>query len=180
MQSYNTTSNSKSGPIGEIVQLVHSCRRQQVQLGDHVRELIVTLTEATNRMREWGGREAKGLDVLDVGPGQLPRQMAFFAVHNRVTGIDLDVIPSGWGPMPYLSMLRRNGPMRVVKTVGRKLLGFDRRFNREMARQLGLERLPGYRLMQRDATRSGLPEGTFDLVYSFDTFEHLPDPAAAL
>ena len=45
-----------------------------------------------------GGREHTGLDVLVVGCGQTPRELVGFGARNRVTGIDLDVVPSGVAP----------------------------------------------------------------------------------
>jgi SAM-dependent methyltransferase len=49
-----------------------------------------------------------------------------------------------------------------------------------MARQLGPRELPPFRVLQMDATRMRFPDGSFDFVYSFDTFEHISDPGAAL
>jgi SAM-dependent methyltransferase len=39
-------------------------------------------------------------------------------------------------------------------------------------------RAAGVRVIEMDATRLAFPDATFDLVYSFNVFEHLPDPAA--
>jgi len=75
-------------------------------------------------------------------------------------------------------MLRTNGLKRVVKTVARKGMGFDRSLRQELARQLGVPRLPALRVEQMDATAMTFPEGSFDFVYSFDVFEHFPDAEA--
>jgi SAM-dependent methyltransferase len=122
-----------------------------------------------------------GLDLLEIGVGQLPRQMGYFAGRgNRVVGIDLDVIPRGLALGAYVSLAQTNGVKRLVKTLGRKALGFDRAFFREMARQLGIPRLPPLDVRQMDATAMTFAPGSFDLVYSFDVFEHLPEPAKVM
>ena len=126
-----------------------------------------------------GGREHRGLDVLVVGCGQTPRELVGFGARNRVTGIDLDVVPSGFAPGAYLQLLRENGPVRVAKTLGRKALGIDRKFNAEMRRQLGTT-VSSPTVLQMDAAKMTFPDASFDLVYSYSVFEHLPDPAAVL
>src|SRR5262245_44046478 len=71
-------------------------------------------------------RDVRDLDVLVVGHGPQLVEARYFGRNNRVTGIDLDVVPVGFDLRAYASMLQRNGVGRVVKTVGRKLLGIDR------------------------------------------------------
>lgn len=44
-------------------------------------------------------------------------------------------------PGPYLRMLRQNGIGRFLKTVGRKMLGVDRRHARAWQRELGVKQL---------------------------------------
>ena len=95
-----------------------------------------------------------------------------------MTAIDLDVIPTG--VQSYFQLLRQNGAKRLIKTLGRKLIGHDRGFREELRRQLRVNTLPGATLLQMDATKMSFPDGLFDFAYSFDTFEHFPDPAAVL
>lgn len=127
-----------------------------------------------------GGRQLRGLDVLVVGCGQTPRELIGFGATNRVTGIDLDVIPNGFDPKTYLQLLKQNGPARVAKTIGRKALGVDRAYRAEMLKQLGLPSLSAPTIRQMDASQMSLPEASFDFVYSFSVFEHLPDPVAVI
>jgi SAM-dependent methyltransferase len=126
------------------------------------------------------GLELRDLDILEIGPGQFQGQMSYLAVHNRVVGIDLDVIVQGFKPRAYLNMIRNNGLRRTAKTVARKLLGVDRKFGCELTRQLDIRRLPRPAVIQMDATKMLFPDQSFDFVYARSVFHHLPDPAAAL
>ncbi len=127
-----------------------------------------------------GGSEHRGLDVLVVGCGQTPREVLGFGARNRVTGIDLDVVPTGIDPISYLRLLRQNGAVRVAKTLGRKALGIDRRFAAEMQRQIGAPSASSPVIRQMNAEAMSFADESFDLVYSYSVFEHLPDPAAVL
>jgi SAM-dependent methyltransferase len=82
--------------------------------------------------------------------------------------------------LDYVRLLKTNGPKRLVKTVARKMTGYDWLFDRELARQLQVRKMPRPCVLQMDASRMDFPDGSFDLVYSFNVFEHLPDPAAVL
>jgi SAM-dependent methyltransferase len=126
------------------------------------------------------GRKLIGLDVLDVGPGQFPYQMIYFAQRNRVVGIDLDVVVQSFNPVRYFQMLRQNGARRTVKTLGRKLVGIDRRYASEMMRQLKMHSFPKLVIHQMDACKMTFSDESFDLVHSRTVFQHLPDPAAGL
>lgn len=127
------------------------------------------------------GSGLAGKRVLIVGPGQTLREWwAFSSLGAEVTGIDLDVVPLGFDLPAYLQLLRTNGPVRFAKTVGRKLLGIDRRFERGLARELGVARLRPGRLLAADATRLPFPAASFDVAFSFSVFEHLPAPEAVM
>lgn len=119
-------------------------------------------------------------DVLIVGAGQTLREAVAFGATNRVIGIDLDVMPQGWRPGQYYRLLRTNGAMRAAKTIGRKLLGIDRTFHRELRKKMALTGKPDLVLRQMDATSMTFPSDNFDFVYSFSVFEHLDNPRAAL
>jgi SAM-dependent methyltransferase len=138
------------------------------------------LTRSRSMVRAHLGRPFERLDVLVVGAGQTRREVIAFSLHNRVTAIDLDVIPVGWAPAQYLRLLKTNGPTRTVKTVGRKMLGVDRRFNAQLLRALGTTSPPGANYHQMNATAMSFPDRSFDLVFSFSVFEHLSDPDTAL
>ena len=126
------------------------------------------------------GCEVSGREILEIGPGQLFPQMIYFGRSNEVTGIDLDVLAQGFSPADFWRMWRQNGSFRVAKTVARKAFGYDWRYRRELARQLGLTRVPRVRCFQMDAAEMAFDDETFDAVMSFSVFEHLPDPGRVL
>jgi len=95
-----------------------------------------------------------------------------------VVGIDLDVIPTTWDVPGYVSMARRNGVRRVIKTIGRRMLGGDSTYLNEFRRQMGIPAIPKTRVLWMDASKMSFPEGSIDFIYSFSVFEHIPDPAA--
>jgi SAM-dependent methyltransferase len=166
--------------LHEVGVLWQRTRRASAIMPDEIRDLLAELHEAERLIEATTGMRVVGKDVLEVGPGQLPRQLAYFALRNNVVGIDLDVIPTGFDLPGYFKLWQSNGARRLIKTVGRKLLGFDATFSRELKRQLGVKRLPPPRTRAMDATKMDFPDASFDFAYSFSVFEHLPDPAAVL
>lgn len=145
-----------------------------------VASVVRTLEELEELLRSRFGVIVRGLDVLDIGPGQFLLQMIYFARNNRVVGIDLDVIARGLHPFAYLEMFRVNGTRRTVKTIVRKMIGIDRHLRKEMKRRLNLNVLPKLDVRQMDACRMSFPDKSFDLVHSRSVFHHLPDPDAAI
>jgi len=69
----------------------------------------------------------------------------------------------------------------VTKTLGRKLLGIDARYARELRRQMGTRRSsPHVRVLQMDATALDFADASFDFAYSLTAFQYVADPARAL
>ncbi len=128
------------------------------------------------------GVELRNLRMLDIGPGQYLAQMTYFAaLGNDVLGADSDVIVQGFDPRGYLRMFRSNGARRAVKTLARKALRFDVRFDVALRRELGIAgRRPRLSVLQMDATRIELGGESFDFVYSISVLQHVPDPGAAV
>jgi SAM-dependent methyltransferase len=178
IRSYTSLNETGAGSLRESFQLLRKSLQSSKNMADEVAHVLAVCRDAEALVIQQTDRPIANLDVLELGPGQLPRQTAYFALKNRVTAIDLDVIPRSLGS--YLQLLRQNGPKRLLKTLGRKLLGHDRRFRSELRRQLHINALPRATLLQMDATKMSFPVGSFDFAYSFDTFEHFPDPAAVL
>jgi SAM-dependent methyltransferase len=125
------------------------------------------------------GVKIEGLTVLDVGCGQQFKLAQYFSyLGNDVTGIDYNVIPVDL--KSYLSLLRTNGPLRIVKTLGRKALGFDARFKRDLQRAFPARKPRPIRALQMDAESMSLPDDSFDFIYSRSVFEHLEHPDRVL
>ena len=178
IRSYTSLQGPQSGRLRETIQLLRKSLQANRHMPEDVAHVLKVCRDAEALVVAQTGRPIENLDALELGPGQLPRQTAYFAQRNRVTAIDLDVIPTSFSS--YFQLWRQNGFKRLAKTLGRKLLGHDRRFYAELRRQLNLEKLPSATLLRMDATKTTFPDATFDFAYSFDTFEHFPDPAAVL
>lgn len=144
-----------------------------------VRQTMADLEELAAMLQARYDLTLRDLDILDIGTGQQQLQSVWFARHNRVVGIDLDVVPKGWSPRPYLRMWRANGANRVLKTLARKALGLDRKYHRALSRELGrtAEDLP---VLQMDVTAMALPSDSFDFVYCATVLQCVPDVDVAL
>lgn len=174
--SYTSGKTSALSFLREASSLYQRYRRASEQ----ARETIADIRRREAVINETLGLELRGLDILEIGPGQFQAQMRYMAVNNRVIGIDLDVMAQSVSPLAYVRMLRTNGLRRAAKTLGRKLLGVDRRFSSELRRQIGVQRLPKPKVIQMNACQMSFPDELFDFVYTRSVFHHLPDPGAAL
>lgn len=179
---YKSTSSSCGG-VGfftEFRDLLHANRVMMRRLASDVSDTIDYCRQAEVLLQASMKRPIQGCRALEIGPGQWFSQILYFAQKCAVEAIDLDVLPLGFDPSGYWRMYRDNGMRRVVKTLGRKLLGVDRKYFEEYRRQLGVQRLPSMSVTRMDATKTTFAPATFDFVYSFNVFEHIPDPAAVL
>lgn len=129
-------------------------------------------------MRELTGVELTGCKVLDIGPGQLLRHMRCLAVSNEVLGIDMDIIPQRL--TDYARLLVYSPPTRVLKTLGRKLIGKDARFRKALYRELGGREASSLPVLRMSASNMQFEDDRFDFVCSYSVFEHIDSPAAAL
>lgn len=169
--------DSHLGLVGRAREVVALLTGSQADVEAVARGTVADV-RAMGRRLDGEGLSLGGLEALDVGPGQLLRHMRCLSRSNRVTGIDTDLILQGLRDYPAL--LATAPPMRSAKTLGRRLLGRDRRFEAALARLAG-GRAPGRLPLRRmDAAHMAFEDGHFDLVYSFSALEHVPDPAGAL
>ena len=140
-----------------------------------------TVAEYDAYVRRFIGRTITGCRVLEIGFGQRPyRLYALHALGVDVVGCDLD--HPVLGPSDVPAVWRNNGAERALKSTVRYLL-FDLAEERHLNRYLsGLGarpfRVPRERLVRADAADPAFWRsypGTYDLIYSEDVFEHIPE-----
>lgn len=171
------------GPLArlrEATQLLRKTRQSWAKVDTEVKRVIEQCRIAEAIAIEKSGRPLEGLAALEIGVGQLPRQVAYFARKNDVTAIDIELAPCGFDPAGYWRLARTSGASRALKTMARQMTGFDARYRRAICRELGIDHLPPFKLLQMNAEALTFADAPFDFVYSFDVFEHLPNPAAVL
>jgi SAM-dependent methyltransferase len=174
-------SAQRTSTLGRLRELKNLYFRNARGIPEKIRYLKQRLTEVEGQLEAALGQTVRGLNMLEIGPGQHQPQQAYFTARgNHVMAVDLDVIPHSLTLDACAAMLRRNGAIRTLKTVGRKVLGLDAQFQRELERQLGVHRLAPMPVLQMDASALEFEPDRYDVVYSFSAFEHFSDPGAAL
>jgi hypothetical protein len=176
--SYSSRPVGFSNRVREVQQLYRMWQQGSVERANATLEAV---RQCERHIEERFGLRLEGLELLDIGPGQQLKHLRVLSVKNeKVVGIDMDVIPQGFHPRDYLELLRHSPALRTVKTVARKLMGWDGLFEKTLARGLAVRdfrRLPVYRM---DATRMTFPDASFDVVCSWSAFEHIQRPRDAL
>ncbi len=139
-----------------------------------VRSMLATMQGVKDRLESILGEPLKGKHMLEIGPGQGIHQARFFAIDNHVVAIDLDlVVTDSLGA--WIRLWRRNGVVRFGKTLGRKLLGVDRRFERAYFNALPQASRSKVTFHQADATKTMFADSSFDVTLSVSVLEHIPD-----
>src|SRR5260370_3548679 len=177
MRSYSSESGGFIGFLREAASLY---RLHSKDISERVRIRIEDARRVEGCVREKFGIELRGLDLLEIGPGQFLMQLTYFSIRNRVVGVDRDVVVRGFKPLGFAAMLKSNGARRTLKTIGRKLMGIDREYASQVLRQLNLKRLPGLTVFPMDCREMSFPRNSFDFVYCRSVLHSLPDAASAL
>lgn len=154
-------------------------RNHRNRAGDDadVRGYLADVEEYDRLLREHGGRELRGAEVLEIGFGTRAARMAILsAAGARAVGVDVEVPLLRPDPATLAAIARANGVERLAKSVARYAL-FDRAAKRRL-RAAVAARYPGAapsygRLEVCDAADLSLPAGSLDLVVSEDVFEHM-------
>jgi glycosyltransferase involved in cell wall biosynthesis/SAM-dependent methyltransferase len=168
-------SDRQLGMLGRTRELCALWQSKRQDVPGQAREMLAEMEDSQSEIERVLGGSLRNKDVLVIGPGQQLVEMSFFARHNRVTGIDLDVIPQHPSVREYLRMFRNNGSIRTLKTIGRKAMGYDRALRREVGRSgLTVDHDPS--IVAMDAAAMTFPDGSFDCVFSHSCFEHLSEP----
>jgi SAM-dependent methyltransferase len=175
--SYNSVRMGILGRLREAGSLYSIHLRENPR---RVSDVLQGAKENQEEMERTFGFALDGRHILDVGPGQFLLQSTYFAKRNEVTAIDLNVISNGFSPTAYLEMLRHNGLHRVLKTIGRQILGVDRAYKQALRSALGVDVLPHVHVMRGDARALSVEDESFDVVYSGAVMHHVSDPGSAL
>ena len=141
--------------------------------------LLRYVQESEQRIQRQLGKKVEGLRMLEIGPGQGLERARYFGRKNEVIGMDLDVIPVGFDLTSYLRMFRENGPGRVAKSMGRRLL-IGQADERAWGNLLGVEQFQNPTLIHGNICAEAPPGGQFDVIMSWSVFEHLPNPQRAI
>jgi SAM-dependent methyltransferase len=106
--------------------------------------------------------------------------LLYLSLSNRALGADRDLYVRGWDLAGYVRMLAGNGWRRTLKTVGRKALGIDRRYEDAWKRHLGAAKLPDPPVRQADICALTFPANRFDFVYCRSVIHQVQDPSRAV
>jgi SAM-dependent methyltransferase len=159
-------------------QIHHNWKRRKSAEGD-MAKLFEYLCKDKERIEKMLGRELNGLNILEIGPGQGKERAYFFGLKNRVTAVDLDVIPDMGRMGTYWEMYRKNGAGRVIKSLGRYAV-IGQHHRKVWANIIEAPNLTEPRLLQGDICSFVPGESEYDVVMSWSVFEHLSDPRNAL
>ncbi len=176
-RSYSSLPGGLRRRVQELVHLQRMHRRRAPTRAANIVDEMAWLRE---QILDRYGIELDGQRMLDIGGGQLLPAALYFAQTNDVVSIDQAFVPRPGEPTDYVRMLRRNGPVRTMKTLGRKALGVDRVFRNSLADLVDVEKLRNPTLWTADAADVDAEDESFDVVYSFSVFEHLDDPPAVV
>ncbi len=167
--------------VRELWFLYQGQLRTTHNLSESVRIRIKQLQNVEPAVFEHTGLKITRLNILEIGSGQNSFSMPYFASqNNKVIGIDLNEIVSGFSLLGYYRIWQKNGLLRVIKTLGRKITGVDKKLNLELAKQLGVLSLPKLEVLNMDASNMSFPNASFGFIFSKSVFEHIPEPSKVI
>ncbi len=163
----------KGGGFAEALLLYRS------NFGDISGRVAEQINEASNierLLQESFGEPVTDKSLLEIGPGPHGAMTHYFAARNECTGIDIEVAHQGGAIASFLADKRSSGTSRAIRNLVKNVLGLNKRYAAELARQLGVKQLSG-KIRRMDATQLTFGADEFDGIYSLSAFEHIPQPA---
>jgi hypothetical protein len=139
--------------------------------------LFADLDAYDELLRAHAGRALADARVLEIGYGARPyRLVALISMGVDAFGVDAESPILRGSLAEYRTAFRTNGLERVAKSLVRHTL-FDARerkaFREELARRGRDVRIEAGRFEIADAANLVVPEGSLDLIFSEDVFEHV-------
>lgn len=170
------------GTDATLAEVLSLHRQQTRDIPRRVTAALDMQRDAVARVEDLRGAPLAGCDVLEVGPGQARLFLMAIGLTNRAIGVEMAPRPARLGAAAPWRIWRRKDRSRLAKTLGRAVLGLERRTRSELARQLGVraDQLHA-RVVAGNAEALPFPDACFDAVLSSSVFEQLehPDRAAA-
>jgi Methyltransferase domain len=165
-----------SRKLNESVQLLGAYRRT-AHSGYSFDPLFDDIAEYDALLREHADIALRDARIFEIGFGARPyRQLILHSMGVQASGVDAEVPVMSGRPREFVTMVKRNGGERAVKSLVRHAL-FDRGERRALSsaiRQRGLvPRLDSSKLIVMDAGKLALAPSSLDLVFSEDVFEHI-------
>jgi SAM-dependent methyltransferase len=177
MPSYLRAQRGLSSTASELLGLY---KRQTKDIAGSVANARTQQADMVAALEEVRGAPLVDCDVLEIGPGQTRMFLMITGLTNRAIGVDMEPRPDRLGVADIWRIWRENGALRAIKTLGRELLGIERKTRAELARQLGVRAAQlKTHIVPGDAQHLPFKDASFDAVVSTSVFEHLPDPAQA-
>ncbi|RJO61506.1 SAM-dependent methyltransferase [candidate division WS5 bacterium] len=128
----------------------------------------------TGYLIKYVGIPVHNANILEIGCGQIPNQVALFHAEGaNIIGIDIDV-PTYEITFPiFLKIIRTNGFERAIKSIVRHWL-FDKNFFKDLAKEYGQTvRFDNIDTRIMDATNMAFESESFDFIYSNVVFQHI-------
>jgi SAM-dependent methyltransferase len=120
------------------------------------------------------GHERKNVKILDIGCGQIPKQIAMFKADGFDTvGIDMEVPTPLFSVSTLVRSFKSNGFERAIKSAARNIL-FDKMYRRNLSHNYGVNvTFHDLDIRVMSATEMSFDDDYFQFVFSDAVFEHI-------
>lgn len=130
--------------------------------------------EAKRVLEQYISKEMQHVRILEVGCGQrFATILLFHSLGAHAIGIDTDLVDPHFSVKGLLSVWKKNGFERFVKTLFRHIL-FDKAYYRTLEKEFGRPlKMENVDIRAMNACSLEFPDNYFDYVYSNAVFEHI-------